>query len=441
MKNIRLIAFFFFVTCVGCSPKLCYADSLISPEAALGLKCTFPFLELRGALHCKQESLWPPDYNFGLMLDTETFYKRVPFVAKAGNLLPGGSLSILNSPAFSGEPSPFSMDTALSVQRLTASLPAKDNYSSPLSYFVEGGYKGDSVLKKVDLNCFYDTKRFIFSSSTKLEPAEKLNLNLCFTGGLFPLQKTKDDSWYLQSEYFGSGKIICMNLQSGVRAGNYNGIFTVNLYETPFSSYSATWRLENQLRTKHFCAVFDCFYNPYQSLITSSGKVLNPLLQLRGGSMLKYNFITGGTGFLLDINTTAREHSLKLQSGIKYESTLYKGSLTGSLDMLLGSPGDHLTLECPKGNLINSNNLYIKDLKLELSPKLYFERSSKSVLTYTEKLGFNCEYNGKLKADFTANLELKHKKNFSDKKLDWNSKMSVEGKIGFLEWSMSLVLK
>ncbi len=440
MKNIRLIAFFFFLG-VGCGSGFCFGADIICPEAALGLKLTFPFLELRGAARCKQEKLWPPDYNYGLMIDTEPFYKKVSVTAKAGNLLSGGSLSLLNSPSFSQEPSSFGLDTALGIDRLTAALPAKDNYTSPMSYFLEGTYNGSSIFQKANLNFFYDSKKLVTSSSIRIESANKIDLDFCFTGGLFPLDKTKDDSWYLPAQYYSGGKHICMNLQTGIRTGSYNGVFTVGGYETPFSSYMAVWRFENQIRTKHFCTVLDFFYNPNTNLITSSGKELNPLLQIRSGSMIKYNSITGGTGFLLDINTTAREHSLKTQAGIKYESDIYRSSLTACFDMILGSPGDHITVECPKGNIQNANSIYIKDFKLELSPKFYFERSSKGVLTYTEKLGLGFEYNGKIDVAVTANFELKHKNNFSEKKFNWDTKISAEGKVGFVGWSLILVIK
>ena len=199
MKNIRLIAFFFFLG-IGCGSSVCFGADIISPEASLGLKLTFPFLELRGAARCKLEKLWPPDYNYGLMIDTEPFYKKVSVTAKAGNLLSGGSLSFLNSPSFSQEPSSFGLDTALGIDTLTATLPAKDNYTSPMSYFLQGTYNGSSIFQKKDLNFFYDTKKLVTSSSIRIESANKIDLDFCFTGGLFPLEKTKDDSWYLPAQ-------------------------------------------------------------------------------------------------------------------------------------------------------------------------------------------------------------------------------------------------
>ena len=434
MKNIRLIAFFFFLMCGG----LGFAQK---QEVSCELKLTLPFLELRGAVRNKDAFTWPPDYNAGLLLDSESLYKRAPFVFKAGNLVPGGSLSLLNSPSFSQEPSPFGQDTAISVENLSAALPAKDNYSRPVSYYLQGGYRGTGVFQKADLNFYYDNENAAVSSIVRLEPFKKSALVICFTGGLFPLQKTKEDSWYLPADFYGEGKHICMNLQTGLLTGSFNSIFTAGLYETPFSSYAALWRLENQLKTKSFCAVFDLFYNPNQNLITSSGKIMDPLLQFRGGAMVKHADITFGTGFLLNINTTQRIHSLKTQTGTRYENNMYRGSLTASFDFDLGSYAENLTIECPKGNIQNDNSFYISVFKLNLSPKLYFERSSKGVLTFTEKLGFDFEYNGKVKAGVTANLEFKHKKNFTDKKFDWNSKISVEGKLGYVNWSLSVVLK
>ena len=434
MKNIRLIAFFFFLMCGG----LGFAQK---QEISCGLKLTLPFLELRGAVRNKDAFTWPPDYNAGLLLDSESLYKRAPFVFKAGNLVPGGSLSLLNSPLFAQEPSPFGQDTSISVEKLSAALPAKDNFSRPVSYFLEGGYRGTGVFQKAALNLYYDKENAVASSSVRLEPGKKTALVFCFTGGLFPLQKTKDDSWYLQTDFYGQGKHICMNLQSGIMTGSFNCIFTAGLYETPFSSFAAVWRLENQVRTKSFCTVLDFFYNPNQNLITSSGKLIDPLLQVRCGAMVKLSGFTLGTGCLLDINTTLREHSLKTQTGLKYEASFYSGSLTASFDFALGSMEEHITIECPKGNIQSNNSFYIKDFKLELSPKLYFERSSKGVLTLTEKLSFDFEYNGKVKAGLSADVELKHKKNFTDKKLDWTSKIFVEGKIGYVDLSASFVLK
>ncbi len=451
MKNIRLIAFFFFLV-VSTGTLVCQGTTLfkdLSLDYSAGydgdlnnsLKLTLPFMELRGALRNKKVITWPPDYNFGVMLDTQAFYKPASLAAKAGNLAAGGSLSLLNSPAFSGAPSPSGLDTALVVENLSASLPAKDNYTSPVSYFFECVYRGGNFLKKVALNCFIDEEKVTASSSFYLNPAKSFELSLCYSGGLFPLEKTRSDSWYLPFEYYGVGKHICMNVQTGLRTGSYNGIFTAGLYETPFSSYMAVWRLENQLRTKHFCAVLDFFYNANQSLITSSGKMLNPLLQVRGGGMVKFNSFTGGSGFLLDLNTTERLHSCKTQAGLKYESNVYKGNITGSLDLVLGNPGDHITLECPKGNIQNTNTICFKDFKLELSPKLYFERSSRGVLTYTEKLAFDFEYDGIIKAGCSVNFELKHKDNFGDKRFGWDSKVLVEGKIGIVRWSVGVSIK
>jgi len=451
MKNIRLIAFFFLLM-VSTGTAVCQSGTLFTDlglnysasydgDLNNSLKLTLPFMEIRGALRNKKVITWPPDYNFGVMMDTKTFYKPVSLAVKAGNLVTGGSISLLNSPAFSGVPSLFGLDTVLVVENLSASLPAKDNYSSPVSYFFECDYRGDDFLKKIDLNCFYDEQKLALSSSIFLNPGKNFELSLCYSIGLFPLEKTKNDSWYLPFEYYSDGKHICMNLQTGLRAGIYNGIFTADLYETPFSSYMATWRLENQIRTKYFCAVLDCFFNENQNLITSSGKLVNPLLQVRGGGMLKLNSFTAGSGFLMDINTTERIHSCKTQAGLKYESNVYKESLTLSVDLVLGNPGDHITLECPKGNIQNTNSFYIKDFKLELAPKFYFERSSRGLFTYTEKLGFDFEYKGKIKAAFTADLELKHKNNFSDRKFAWNSKVSFEGKIGIVEWSVRVDIK
>lgn len=451
MKNIRLIAFFFLLLVstgrVVCQNGTLLKDLSLNYSAGYdgdlnnSLKFTLPFMEIRGALRNKKVITWPPDYNFGVMLDTQAFYKPVTLAVKAGNLVTGGSISLLNSPGFSAAPSLFGLDTVLVVENLSASLPAKDNYSSPVSYFFECNYRGGDFLKKIDLNCFYDKQKLALSSSIFLNPIKNFELSLCYSAGLFLLEKTKNDSWYLPFEYYSDGKHICMNLQTGLRAGIYNGIFTAGLYETPFSSYMATWRLENQIRTKHFCAVMDCFFNENQNLITSSGKLMNSLLQVRGGGMIKYNSFTGGSGFLLNINTSEREHSIKNQAGIKYEADVYKGSFTGSIDIILVSSGDQIRLECSKGNIQNTNSFYIKDFKLELAPKFYFERSSKGVMTFTEKLGFDFEYKGKIKAAFTADLELKHKDNFSDRKFAWNSKVSIEGKIGIVEWSVGIGIK
>ena len=105
MKNIRLIAFFFLLL-VSTGTVVCQNGTLLKDlslnysagydgDLNNSLKFTLPFMEIRGALRNKKVITWPPDYNFGVMLDTQAFYKPVSLAVKAGNLVTGGSISLL----------------------------------------------------------------------------------------------------------------------------------------------------------------------------------------------------------------------------------------------------------------------------------------------------------------------------------------------------------
>ncbi len=448
MKYIRLIAFFYlFMT--GSRATFCQSASIFKDlsldystvykgDLNNSLKFSLPFLELRGALRYKELKAWPPDYNLGVMLTSLPFYKPLSLLFKGGNLSANGSLSLLNSPSFSQEPSPFGLDTAISIENMGASLPAKDIFTKPYSYFFELDYKGKSFFQSAAINFFSDGSSTAGGTGFKITAGKKVDFSFAYTAGIFPLEKMKNDSWYFPRQYYAGGSHICMNWQAGFSAGAFKSLFTLCNYESPFSIYERTFRLQNQLRLKHFSTLLDIFYNPNENLITSSGKLLSPSLQFHGGSMIKFSSLTGGLTFLADINPNDKKHKLKSQSGIKYEGKIYSATITSSLNLLLTSNAQGLEIQCSGGNLQNTNKICIKGFSAEVSPDFSFERNTKGNFTFTEKIRLLLEYKGLLTLTAKSNFNLKHKEAFKDRKFYWDTKISLEGKIGFFGISLSL---
>ena len=102
-----------------------YGDS----QKTGGVRISTPISEIRASSE-------PGNYNFGFLITSAKFIKKLPFEVKVGNLSAGGSLSRLNSPELSNGTSPFS-NGIISVSGLTANLPGYTSFSKTESTFLQ----------------------------------------------------------------------------------------------------------------------------------------------------------------------------------------------------------------------------------------------------------------------------------------------------------------
>ena len=330
-------------------------------EKTGGMRLTTSFADLRFTTR-------PTKQNFGAAVFTSNLTPRLPLTVKAGNLSAGGALSTLNSPELSSGSSPFTTSIS-ATSPLTAALPGYSSFSKPVSAFLEFStppsqsprthtQSATGLPFTLKLNTWFTDQSSTPVSSILLTlptPNKHINLSASYTGGFFYYNTNATSSWFLKSPYYPSSKHYCglFQFSSEIKPSSTKTIkaittnLTTALYESPFGFYQLIYRADTKLSTKHTQTFAQIYYNPYDQLLTSSGKTLNPNLQFKTGILYKSPskvaslyfktpvFLKAGTNTILKINLPQTEHPLKLNAGLQFSTTKTTQSLSLSTDCTL----------------------------------------------------------------------------------------------------------
>ena len=353
-------------------------------DKTTGLRMTTPVSDLRLTTR-------PQKQNFGAAVFTSNVLPRLPLTVKVGNLSAGGALSTLNSPELSAGSSPFTTSVT-SASPLTAALPGHTSFSKPASAFLEFSTPPNQTVRRkqaagttpnagttlnagtslnatptpnvqlplsLKINTWLtdnaSTPVTSFSADLPL-PAQHLTLSASYLGGIFYYNSNSTSSCFLKSPYYPSAEHYCGLFQFSALIKNpdksINLTLTTALYESPFGFYQLLYRSDSKLTTKHTSLFSQIFYNPYDQLLTSSGKTLSPSLQIKTGFLYKTPsklaslyfktpvFLRVGSNAYLKINLTQTEHPLKANTGLQFstEKTTQSISLSAEGNLLSKSP-------------------------------------------------------------------------------------------------------
>lgn len=343
-----------------------HLETYFDDEKTAGFKVTTPVSVLR----CTTR---PGKQNFGAAVYTSTIFPRLPLTAKIGNLSAGGALQTLNSPELSAGSSPFTTSIT-STRTLTASLPGYTSFSKPVSAFFEFQTQPSRTLPfSAKFNTWLTDQTFSPVSSLSLtipSRPEPLSISASYLGGIFYYNSSSTSSWFLKSPYFPSGEHYCgiLNLSAEIKPKSAPKLknlainLTSALYESPFGFYQLLYRADTKLITSHTELFSQIFYNPYDQLITSSGKNLTPSLQFKTGFLYKTPsklaslyfktpvFLRAASNAYIKINLTQPEHPFKLNTGVQFSTAKTTQSLTLSTDCTIKSntqttPPDDITIK------------------------------------------------------------------------------------------------
>lgn len=334
-------------------------ETYFDDEKTLGARFTTSFSDLRLTTRPNKQSA-------GAAVYAGTLFPRLPLTVKAGNLSAGGALSTLNSPELTAGTSPFTTSSP-ATSPLTATLPGYASFSKPVSAFAEASLsppKNSPAPTPLPFTLLLSTwlpasnnvtsANTTSSNSASGKPtcpitslqltlplkAHGLTLSASYTGGLFAYESNASSSWFLKSPYYPQGQHYCALFQfsaeskspltkskSPVKAFSTN--LSGGLYESPFGFYQLIYRAEEKISTKHIEQFSQIFFNPYDQLLTSSGKSLAPSLQIKTGLLYKSPsklaslyfkqpiFLRTGANLYSKINLTQNEHQVKANTGFQ----------------------------------------------------------------------------------------------------------------------------
>ncbi len=449
MKNIRLIAFLFGLRLFVAGPVCLYAESkaaavsfrtdydIDKSQIITSSKLNFPFCEFcaSGKFDCKDllNGLTLLKWNYGAELSTQKLIPKLEMNFKVGQLSSSGSISRLNSPALSSLSSAFT-PSSVNASKLQTALPQYNSFSSDQSYSFEIFWKPNNTLKQLSFNMFYKTPEskdntLTLNAFIKVVPAKKIELSYSSTGGLYSYSKKNVTTWFSDELFYREGEHLCLNNQFQVMLGSFSSLFILSTYQSPFGDFLNTWRTENLIKFKRFSFNLDSFYNPENQVITSSGKLLNPLLQISAGGQYKFLTetsnrltITSGINTQADINLCEQKHTMKTIGGIRYSGGFGTGSLTTSINLNLTNQNDGIKTDFGSGSIQTSHTIYFTDFYPSISGKFSFTPDSKKInWTFSEELGLNFEYKP---ADKKISFSNKNKITFTQKNKDFQKKMS-----------------
>lgn len=373
-------------------------------------------------------------YNWGVKLDTSSIFPVFPIVLKAGKLSNGGSLSRLNSPELG---SSLNVSTRqVGTSGITASLPSHNLFGKDESLYFKAGALSFTTDKESFAACFDFKKKL----------GKKIESGVSFTGGFFPYKKAGVDTWFSSKPLYEGGNHYCAGGQFCLKTGSTGVLVMANAFETPYGSVLPVFRVENYIKFKRFSFNGACFYNPFEGSITSSGKVLNPLLQVK--AVGQYHFAAGqnfpliiktGFGAQADIKLNQNEHSIKTTGQVKFTTALTDINLTAKNNFTVKQKEQSLNIDFSGGLVDVAVSHYFKAIKPEVTARFSYTPGAKKEWTYSEKLGINFNMSGKInitsKNSVTFTQKKEHRKinfscalgiKFSIKKVCTSVNLSVE---------------
>lgn len=356
-----------------------YGDS----QKTLGARLQNDLAEVRAAGRPEEEK-----ENFGLLFSTEKLCRQFPVEVKYGNLSFSGSLSKLNSPELSNPTSPFS-SSILSAGCLSANLPGYSSFSKAESTFLQvklHHLKKSPLAITVNLALQPESSTSIFSTIiTDKFFSNRLTVSASCTAGQFLYEDKDSSSWILDSPYYASDNFFCSLFQLSATYKNRAGKSSLQtslmtaLYESPFGPYTQVFRGDIKFSFNQTDLYLSAFLNPYENLLTSSEKILEPCTQLKAGLLTKKPFLIKGSHLFFlksginvysKINLTQAEHPLRLNTGLQFSSDITSLSFSISIDskMKASSPEElPQTIEKDKIAFRLSNSWYLKKLSPGLS--------------------------------------------------------------------------
>lgn len=384
-----------------------------------GAKFISPFSQFRFYTNNK-------NYNTGYEIFTGNFIKSVPLTIKVGNLSPGGSLSKLNNPLLSTSISPFT-SAGTSASNITASLPGYSAFSKPLSAFGQISVfpralslSGSSrqrgfYIKKVAAN--------LWSSSENSEPAISLLTDFCLsrnssltcasTFGFFDYESKCSSSWFSDQNFYHAGKHLCTLNQAAYTYGKFSTLISVASYEQPDANFTHIYRTENKVRIANFTLGSSVLYNPYQNVMTSSQKIIDPCVQLknslqyqfRGGKHLPV-FYKAGINSYVNFNLEKKEHQAKLSAGFQGTSALMSLSVYTTANFDFTNSNQQIqSFDFDSAALTIKNTLYFQKITTGVTASFTVNPDKNyQNLTTTEKFSASASFNKNPK--FTADTSL-----------------------------------
>ncbi len=393
------------------------------PQMTGGIKIKTPILDVKTA-NC------PGKYNFGLMLKSPPLMKSFPFELLYGNLSAGGPLSKLNSPELSRGSSPFN-NSIISATALTASLPGYTSFSKEESSFCQLKLKPpvkNPLLFTFGLWLSPENQSPLYSFFISQSLFNRsFSMAASFTTGRFFYEENSSSSWTLPSPYYPEGSHLCSLAQLSADYKSKSGKlklaagFMAGIYESPYGPFTAIYRAELKAAIKNTEILTAAFLNPYEDTLTSSGKKLDPLCQLKAGIVSKKPFLWAGSRLIfikLGLNTssdfylTKQEHPFKVNSGIQLSSELYSLSfcISSSNNMYCKSP-DSPPQTIKKDSLLFQikTSCYFKSLIPSLSfslEKKFESENEKRITEAGETLKGPVKYKLQLNISNTAPFKL-----------------------------------
>ena len=327
-------------------------------DLTLGAKLSVPFVEgrfyTRGAFW--EDPVFTGDFftnydwNFGLSITDGGFLKKVPFVIKIGYLGTGGAFTKLNNPLLTTSVTPFYASVG-SATAISANLPSSSSFSNPVSFFVQGSFggkkdyfrsgtvnvfarfpdfcegenRGESGATSVGVDengLFWGSGTYAVSGLFKLvipdvKKTKTSALNFGFVAGIFPFFKDdfySEKSWFNKIRQFEDKSCFCGQLNALFSNSIYTGNVFLNVYQNPsmvcnesgwqiFGDIKNTRSLfqfciknENKFVLGNFTLGFSSFINPFEQILTPSGKILQRQLQTKLN--LNYSTFIRSFGFL-----------------------------------------------------------------------------------------------------------------------------------------------
>lgn len=434
MKKIWLIAFLFNSPLLLFS--LDYNLDLFTNFESYGGKGSVSLLDF--CYYQKQNLI-----NYGVSINLDTFFPKVPVEIKTGNLSFTGGISKLNSPSLTSTPTPFSSYTPATLYN-KSSLPSYTSYSKEQSVFMQAGFTDRTKpLQKLLFSAVYAP----YSTGTattasflvQVRPVKNFTIYTSASLGLFPFEEKTNSSWFSEKLYYHKDTLFSANFNLSAKTPLFVTNNFLTLYESPFGQAQFTFRNENSLKTRRFHFNLAEFYNPNEQLYTSSQKFLTRQLQIKAGS--SYQTVTGqkmpfflklGTSSFFDYDFENDECSTKLSAGFKLTGQDLNTTGTITANGTVKKEGSSFDYNFSSLSISVQNKMYTKILTPSLNTGFSFSPGASTAKTQTwtttEKIQLGLSFGNKFYVTNTAALNIRQK-NFIFDQLSFDDSLTLKLKL------------
>lgn len=204
------------------------------------------------------------NYNYGLNLFSEKYFKHFPCSIQIGNILIGGIISRLKNPSLDSDSGGYG-NCYTEPAVITSELESFTSFSKPFSTFIELCYTDENnIIEKIKLNGSYtpSSNNANFAILGKFSTQNMISITGASGISLHFIEENKPIYWYSEIPYYSRRKSFSLGNQISINIKDlFYSNFSIFIYDSIVNKIGLVYKSENKIDLNNFTFGLSAFLN------------------------------------------------------------------------------------------------------------------------------------------------------------------------------------